>query len=166
VINLPDYFPFLLGALYVLLELAAIIAAVEALLGNRSSQSVIAWTLLLIIFPLIGLPLYLMFGGRTFSGYVNARRSGNEPLQRLARELSTSLPVSALAEFTPGEADHRVLSRLASMPFFAGNSSRLLIDGDATSGQYSTPSMPPPITCCCSSTSSRTIRSVENCSTS
>jgi cardiolipin synthase A/B len=130
--NLPDYLPFLMGALYALLELAAIVAAVEALLGNRSSQSVIAWTLLLILFPPIGLPLYLMFGGRKFSGYVNARRSGNEPLQRMVRELSTSLPVSALAELTPGEADHRVLSRLASLPFFAGNSSRLLIDGDAT----------------------------------
>ena len=129
---IPDYLPLILAALYVLLELIAIIAAIEALLGNRSSQSAIAWTLLLIIFPLIGLPLYLMFGGRKFSGYINARRSGTEPLHRMARELSTSLPVSALAEFSPGEADHRVLSRLASMPFFAGNASRLLIDGDAT----------------------------------
>lgn len=129
---IPDYLPLVLAALYVLLELIAIIAAIEALLGNRSSQSAIAWTLLLIIFPLIGLPLYLMFGGRKFSGYVNARRSGSEPLHSLARELSTNLPVSALAEFGPGEADHRVLSRLASMPFFAGNASRLLIDGDAT----------------------------------
>lgn len=129
---LSEYLPYLLAALYVLLEIAAIIAAIEALLGDRSSQSAIAWTLVLVMFPLIGLPMYLAFGGRKFSGYVSARRSGNEPLQRLVRELSTKLPVAALAEFGPEETGHRVLARLADMPFFAGNSSRLLIDGDAT----------------------------------
>ena len=129
---LSEYLPFLLGLLYLLLELAAIFAAIEAVLGYRSSQSAIAWALVLVLFPLIGLPMYLVFGGRKFSGYVRARRSGNEPLQLLAREISTRLPLSALAEFKPDEADHRVLARLADMPFFAGNRSRLLIDGDAT----------------------------------
>ena len=130
--HFPEYLPFLFAALYILLEIAAIIAAIEALLGERSSQSAIAWTLVLVMFPFIGLPLYLIFGGRKFSGYVSARRSGNEPLQKLVREISARLPVEALAEFEPDETGHRVLARLADMPFFAGNTSRLLIDGDAT----------------------------------
>lgn len=129
---LPEYFPYLLGALYLLLEVAAIIASIEAILGDRSSQSAIAWTLVLVMFPVIGLPLYLVFGGRKFSGYVNARRSGNEPLQRLIQETSKQIPERALATFATGELDHKVLSKLARMPFFAGNRSRLLIDGDAT----------------------------------
>jgi cardiolipin synthase len=130
--HIPEYLPYLLGALYLLLEIAAIIAAVEALLGTRPSQSAIAWSLFLVMFPLFGLPLYLMFGGRKFSGYISARRSGNEPLQRMVREISAELPTRALARFTHEEGDHRVLTRLASMPFFAGNDSRLLIDGEAT----------------------------------
>lgn len=127
-----EYLPHVLGGLYLLLEVAAIIAAIEALLGNRSSQSAIAWSLFLVVFPLLGLPLYLALGGRKFSGYVNARRSGNEPLQHLIQEISAQLPDSARAKFTDQEDDHRVLTRLARMPFAAGNSSRLLIDGEAT----------------------------------
>jgi len=130
--HLPENLPYLLGALYLLLQLLATGAAIEAILGDRSSQSAIAWALVLIMFPMIGLPMYLMFGGRKFSGYVNARRSGKEPLQRMIQEIARRLPARALATFARDEADHRVLTRLASMPFFAGNSSRLLIDGDAT----------------------------------
>ena len=130
--HLPEYLPYLLAGLYVLLEIAAIIAAIEAMLGNRSSQSVIAWTLVLVMFPVIGLPMYLIFGGRKFSGYVRARRSGNEPLQQLVRDIGRRLPVTAIAEFGADETGHRVLAQLADMPFFAGNSSRLLVDGDAT----------------------------------
>lgn len=130
--EIPDYLPYLLGALYLLLQLAAIVAAIEALLGNRSSQSAIAWSLFLIISPLLALPLYLLFGGRKFSGYINARREGNEPLQRLVQEIGAQLPDRAKARFTEQESDHQVLARLANMPFFAGNDSRLLIDGEAT----------------------------------
>lgn len=122
----------LLTALYLLLELAAIVAAIEALISDRAPQSAIAWSLFLVMFPLLGLPLYLLLGGRKFSGYVDARRSGNEPLQRMAQEVSAQLPSSALAEFNADEDDHRVLVKLARMPFFAGNSSRLLINGEAT----------------------------------
>jgi cardiolipin synthase A/B len=129
---LPENLPYLLGAFYLLLQLVAIGAAIEAILGVRSSQSAIAWTLILVMFPMIGLPMYLMFGGRKFSGYVNARRSGNEPLQRMIQDIARGLSARALATFAPQEIDHQVLTKLARMPFFAGNSSRLLIDGDAT----------------------------------
>ena len=129
---LPDNLPLLLTGGYLVLEGIAIVAAVEALLGDRPPQSAIAWSLFLVMFPLLGLPFYLLFGGRRFSGYVNARRSGNEPLQRLAREIGSRLPAAALARFSVEEDRHRALARLAHMPFFAGNDSRLLIDGEAT----------------------------------
>ena len=127
-----EYLPHILAGLYLLLEIAAIIAAIEALLGNRSSQSAIAWSLFLVIFPILGLPMYLALGGRKFSGYVNARRSGSEPLQQMIQEISAQLPAAAKASFTDDEDDHRVLTRLASMPFAAANTTRLLIDGEAT----------------------------------
>ena len=129
---MPEYLPLLLGGLYLLFEVAAIVAAIEAILGNRSSQSAIAWALVLVIFPILGLPLYLIFGGRKFSGYINARRSGNEPFQHLVHESRAQLPDSMFATFEDHEDDYQALMRLASMPCFAGNNSRLLIDGEAT----------------------------------
>jgi len=130
--QISEYLPYVYGILYLLLQLAAIYAAFEALLGRRSTQSAIAWTLFLIMFPFFGLPLYLLFGGRKYSGYVNARRKGNEPLQRLVQEISSSLPEQIRARFTEQEDDHRVLTKLARMPFTEGNNSQLLIDGEAT----------------------------------
>lgn len=132
--TLPAYLPQLLAALYILLELAAIAAAIEALIRARTPQGAIAWSLFLIMFPLLGLPTYLIFGDRKFSGYVDARRSGDQPLQQLAQEMRENLPKSLQASFGAHEADHRVLTQLARMPFSGGNSSRLLINGEATFG--------------------------------
>ncbi len=127
-----DNLPYFLTAMYVVVQVAAIFAAIEALLYSRTSQGAIAWSLFLIMFPLLALPLYLIFGGRKFTGYLDARRSGNQPLQRLVQEARETLPQSILAEFTEDEQDHVVLTRLARMPFFAGNRCQLLIDGEAT----------------------------------
>lgn len=127
-----EYLPLILAGLYVLLEIVAIIAAIEALLTTRTSQGAIAWSLFLIMFPILGLPIYFIFGGRKFSGYVNARRSGNQPLQKVVQEIKEQLPSTVLAEFKSNEKQHVVLSELARMPFFAGNACRLLINGDAT----------------------------------
>ena len=117
---------------YLLLEVAALIAAVEALLSVRTPQGAIAWSLFLVMFPILALPLYLLFGGRKFSGYVSSRRSGNEPLQQLLRRVSATLPTNIIADFTAEEKPWQVMTRLAQLPFFAGNTSRLLIDGEAT----------------------------------
>ena len=122
----------LLATLYLLLELAAIATAIEALMSARTPQGAIAWSLFLITFPLLALPLYFVFGGRKFSGYIDARRVGDQPLQRLAREIAERLPPALRARFDADEADYRVLTRLARMPFVSGNRSRLLIDGEAT----------------------------------
>lgn len=127
-----EYYPYFLAGIYILLEVAAIIAAVEALLTARTSQGAIAWSLFLIMFPFIGLPVYLIFGGRKFSGYVDARRSGDEPLQQLMKETRACLPASLRAEFTEDEQAHRALTKLARMPFMAGNQCRLLINGEKT----------------------------------
>ena len=127
-----EYLPHILAASFVLLEVAAIVATIEALLTARTPQGAIAWSLFLIMFPVLGLPVYLIFGGRKFSGYANARRSGNQPLQQLVQQVSEQLPAEVLARFESGEEAHVVLTALARMPFFAHNSSRLLIDGEMT----------------------------------
>lgn len=125
-----EHLLLVITGLYLLLEIAAIIAAIEALLNARTSQGAIAWMLFLVMFPFLGLPIYLILGGRKFSGYVDARRSGDAPLQELVKRISQKLPESSLAVFQTNENPHTALSALARMPFFAHNNSRLLIDGE------------------------------------
>ncbi len=131
-LEIPSYLPLLVAGLYLLIELAAIAAAIEAIMRARTPQGAIAWSLFLVMFPLVALPAYLFLGDRKFSGYVDARRSGDAPLQLLAREINERLPAALHAEFGAGESAHSVLTRLARLPFFGGNRSRLLINGEAT----------------------------------
>ena len=130
--EMPSYLPLLLAGFYLLLELVAIAAAIEAIIRARTPQGAIAWSLFLVMFPLLALPAYLFLGDRKFSGYVDARRSGDEPLQQLARKIDEHLPSHLRARFEAPESGHRVLTSLARMPFFCGNNSRLLINGEAT----------------------------------
>jgi cardiolipin synthase len=127
-----EYLPLIIGVLYILLEIVAILAAIEALLTARTPQGAIAWGLFLIMFPILGLPFYFIFGGRKFSGYIDARRSGNLPLQKIVQEVSQKLSPKVRASFNEDEDNYVVLSELARMPFFAHNNSRLLINGEAT----------------------------------
>ena len=129
---MPEYLPELIAAVLSLLYIVGIFAAIDALLTARTPQGAIAWSLFLVMFPVLGLPFYLIFGGRKFSGYVNARRDENQPLQREVQDIVTQLPSTFRAEFEADECDLEVFERLAHMPFLAHNQSRLLIDGEAT----------------------------------
>jgi cardiolipin synthase A/B len=51
----------------------ALIAAIHAIMGSRTSQGSIAWSLSLLTLPMIALPLYLIFGRYRFEGYVRMR---------------------------------------------------------------------------------------------
>ena len=84
---LPEYLPELIAIILSLLYLCGIIAAIEALHTARTPQGAIAWSLFLVMFPVLGLPFYLIIGGRKFSGYVNPRRDENLPLQRKVQEI-------------------------------------------------------------------------------
>ncbi len=129
---MPEYLPELIAGGLSLLYLLGILAAIDALLTARTPQGAIAWSLFLVMFPLLGLPLYLIFGDRKFSGYVSARRDDNLPLQRKVQEIVATLPPTIRAELTPDEADLEVFEKLAHMPFLAHNQSQLLINGKET----------------------------------
>lgn len=64
----------LAGYFYLALEVVAIISAVNVIMRARTSQGAIAWAIALITFPVLSLPLYLVFGRNKFQGYVKARR--------------------------------------------------------------------------------------------
>lgn len=126
--HLPEIFAGLLTLLYIL----GILAAIEALLTARTPQGAIAWCLFLVMFPILGLPVYLIFGGRKFSGYISARRDDDLPLQRRMQKVASKLPPEIFAKLDTEESDLAVFEKLGEMPFLAHNHSRLLINGEQT----------------------------------
>ncbi len=122
----------LLGIVVAVLHLAGLVAAVVALLNARTPQGAIAWSLFLLMFPLLALPVYLVFGERRFVGYVRARRAGRQPLQALAQAVAERHLPALQATFSGRERDLAVFEALAAMPFTRGNRGRLLVDGEAT----------------------------------
>jgi len=106
----------------IVVQLLAIIAAMEAIMKTRTSQGAIAWSLSLILMPTLMLPLYWIFGRRKFRGYAKARRLGKTvvPLPRAA-----ALEIQRDVALDP-------LERIAQMRFMQDNQLDLLIDGAQT----------------------------------
>ena len=73
-------------ALYVMLVLAGILSAAHAMMATRTPQGAIAWTICLIMLPVLALPAYWAFGRSKFTGYVKARRSGDTKIHQVVRE--------------------------------------------------------------------------------
>ncbi len=122
----------LYAALFVVVELIAISAALRAVMTARTSQGAIAWALALVMIPWLTLPLYAVFGGRKFHGYRLARRSGDADIRALARRIEGRFTQALQTERAEQVVPYAALERLALMPFLGGNDARLLIDGEAT----------------------------------
>ncbi len=120
-------FGLLIGALYI----GAVAMALDAVMKNRTAQGAIAWAVSLIAFPLLALPLYLIFGRSKFHGYVAARRSDNRDLKPIVDKLAAFGPTFQAA-MVSGESSWRALEMLALMPFTHSNHATLLIDGKQT----------------------------------
>ena len=78
----------------VLIYIAALVCAVEAILNGRTSQGAIAWTISLLSFPMLSLPLYLIFGRNRFAGYLEKRDEIEREAQRLILRTNSSIAVS------------------------------------------------------------------------
>lgn len=101
------------------------------LLNYRTAQGAISWIVALLAFPVLTLPLFLLFGRNRFSGYVRARRSGDEALNHLLGVFDDSDAVIPPEAFRDSP-DLTVLSALARQPFTRGNQATLLRDGVET----------------------------------
>ncbi|MEP3047370.1 MAG: cardiolipin synthase [Roseibium sp.] len=107
------------------LYILAAICSIREVMNSRTSQGSVAWLLSLFFLPYAAVPLYFIFGWRSFSDYAKIQATlGRRERARRADELG-------LTDFEETR-DWPVLSRVAGVPFLAGNSSELLIDGDAT----------------------------------
>ncbi len=124
--------PLILGILAAALHAMGALAALDAIFHSRTSQGAIAWSLSLVIFPYLALPFYLVFGGRKFYGYVEARRRGNQQIRHITQAARETHGGGVRAEFPPGEERFPALEKLARIPFSGGNAARLLVNGKET----------------------------------
>jgi cardiolipin synthase len=121
----------LVGIGLLLMYLAAIVSALEAILKARTSQGAIAWTISLLTFPIVALPIYLIFGRNRFDGYLDKRDEIERESLRLIQRTSDNIqhhlvPVSVESPM------YASLFNLARMPATRGNALQLLVDGQAT----------------------------------
>jgi cardiolipin synthase len=115
----------LIAAVLAAFYVAAAICAVREIMNSRTSQGSIAWLLSLFFLPFLTVPLYFIFGWRSFSDYVKVQADlGRLGRRKRAEELR--LVDQADTKQWP------VLSKIANIPFLNGNAADLLIDGDAT----------------------------------
>jgi cardiolipin synthase len=117
---------------YFLVEVAGFALAGRAVMTARTSQGAIAWAISLVAFPLLALPLYLVFGRRKFERNVAARRAVIAALEPVLADLEKRASSCSEAASDLDKARLRPLARLAKFPFVRGNDALLLINGKAT----------------------------------
>jgi cardiolipin synthase len=97
--------------------LLALVFLANLLRQRRSPSSTIAWLLIILFFPYVGVPLYVIFGGRKMN-----------PMAR-RKERIYSLPPGSGAGDNPGEGTERLLASYGVPPARAGNRFELVCDG-------------------------------------
>lgn len=116
------YFSFI----YPLILLAGTVCAFDVILKGRTTQGIIAWSICLILFPLLTVPFYLFFGGRKFHGYIKARRKEESKLNETGLILLEGLKEKISLEPIPWRI---ALETIAKLPTTTGNDVQLLING-------------------------------------
>ena len=121
--------------IFAVVEAIGIITAFHAILHIRSSQGAVAWTIVLITFPWVGLPLYWVFGRNKFKGYIEALRAGNTQSSNLVGRTIAEMekfPADENLISNDNEKSSGVFSIISGMPFTGGNHAKLLINGEET----------------------------------
>ena len=110
------------------LYILGIAFALDAIWQGRTAQGTIAWIVALIFVPMVGIPLYLLFGSRRFHGYRLARRRGDARLNALGHQIRHSLMPFASRANTITQP----LYNFFRLPMTHGNQCQLLINGEQT----------------------------------
>ena len=106
--------------------------AAHAVMHVRSSQGAVAWSISLVAFPWLSIPLYWIFGRDKFRGYDQAMRGAYDKHRELIREGYQAIlryKMTSVGEWSQLQC---LADELATIPFTAGNQLELLIDGEET----------------------------------
>ena len=127
-----SYLDPLYAGISLLLEIAGVLFAMRAVLIARTPQSAIAWSCGLILFPVVTIPLFLIFGESRFAGYTLADASGSSKLDEAMRAIIRHLDGYQAGFSGAFREAARMANNLSRIPATNGNKLDLLIDGDAT----------------------------------
>jgi cardiolipin synthase len=118
--------------LIVAIYFAALLSIPLAVKRSRTPQGATAWCVALISFPLIALPLFLVFGRSKFYGYVESHRAAAAHVASRLSELHQA--IRHAAGLLPDEwaPFAKIMEDVNKMPFARGNRVELLVDGHAT----------------------------------
>lgn len=116
------------------LEACGIFLALRAVLIARTPQSAIAWAAVLVVLPVIGIPLFLIFGESRFAGYTLAGKGVSKPLDEAFHAIVRHLDGHRTAFTGAFFEASRMATNLSRIPSTGGNKVDLLIDGKATFG--------------------------------
>ena len=127
----PSLYAEITAVVIVLVYFVAVISALEAILKARTSQGAIAWTISLLTFPFLSVPLYLVLGRNKFDGYLEQRDEIEAESLRMIEHASGAIEehIVQLSRDTPM---YTSLFNLARMPATTGNHVDLLINGEQT----------------------------------
>lgn len=122
---------WIIGLTLLVLQLAGFVAAGHAIMTNRTTQGTIAWVVVLLTFPYLAVPFYLLFGGSRFRGYVRAHHAKVASLQGVHREYTRRMERFLVSHENTPEG-FRTIEGLTRTPFTENNAIDLLIDGEVT----------------------------------
>lgn len=120
-----------------MIHFLGLLSAFHAVLHARTASGAIAWSITLLTFPYLGVPLYWILSRERFYGYVKLLRSHTLAHHRY-REVEALIEnieefrFGGPNDFSTDDPERLVLERLAHLPFTDGNQVELLIDGRET----------------------------------
>ncbi len=121
----------------VVIYLAGVLTAVDAVMNSRTPQGATAWVFALATLPLVALPFYWILGRFKFKDYLSALRDFDAAIADGLGQ-ATHGPLKPFLISNDAESDGRetgemeAFDAMATLPFTRGNDVDLLVDGDAT----------------------------------
>jgi len=124
----------LISLLVLFVQLLGVLNAAHAVMNVRSSQSAIAWSIALITFPWVAMPLYWILGRTRFRGYPEAIRRASAEYQTKIDDIRQNLKPYVQPLPAAVKSLEQPVSVLAKVPFTIQNQANLLVNGEAMFG--------------------------------
>lgn len=131
IIPILENIEWFIGAILAVFEILGVLSSLDAVMAARTSQGAIAWSVSLITFPYLAVPLYWIFGRSKFHGYVKARDSKGLKINYIIKQMRDQAIKKKVICKTRSQVE-KALVELGGMPFTGYNDAELLINGKVT----------------------------------
>ncbi len=108
-----------------------IASSVHAVLYTRTSQGAIAWSVVLVTFPFIAVPVYWVLGRSKFQGFAEAHEEKQEIVDKFLEDAIPRMQAT-FVNVDKHIPDYRALQHLTELGMSESNTVELLIDGEET----------------------------------